>query len=99
MHHHMRVDPAKLSAPERALWRAFPRGEPIDLTGPVSLRNCEFEVAIDLSGANTRGIALEGSQLTGLLAPLAAIDWSAPATWPSWVIGLSSTMTCSPRKP
>jgi len=120
------VDPDKLTVPERALWRAFPRGELVDLTrarglrartiraevvsalllgavppepgrvgavrlegaritgtldlghaavnGPVSLRHCEFEAAVDLTAAKTRGIDLEGSQLAGLLAPLAAID-------------------------
>ncbi|HEY6787621.1 MAG TPA: hypothetical protein VI365_09950 [Trebonia sp.] len=120
------MDPDKLSAPERALWHAFPRGELVDLTrargvrartvraeiiaalllgavppepgriaairldgariagtlslghavitGPVRLRRCDLEAAIDLSGAKARDIDLEASKLAGLLAPLAEID-------------------------
>jgi hypothetical protein len=44
------------------------------ITGPVHLRYCEFEGAIDLSGAKARNIDLEGSKLGGLIAPLAEID-------------------------
>jgi hypothetical protein len=44
------------------------------ITGPVHMRHCEFEAAIDLSGAKARGVDLEGSKLAGLLAPLAQID-------------------------
>ena len=120
------MDPDNLSAPERALWRAFPRGEVVDLTrargvrartiraeviaalllgavppepgrtaairldgakvtgqlnlsyasvrGPVLLRHCEFDAAIDLTGAKVRDVDLEGSRLVGLLAALAEID-------------------------
>ena len=120
------MDPDKLSAPERALWQAFPRGELVDLTGartvrartvraeviarlllgivpsepgqiaavrldgaritgtlglghatvatPIRLRTCEFDAAIDLSGAKARDVDLEGSRLAGLVAPLAEID-------------------------
>jgi hypothetical protein len=121
------VDSDKLSAPERALWQAFPRGELVDLTkargvrarsirgevisslllgndpgahqghvpairiegaritgpldlanavipGPVVLRHCEIQALVDMTAVRARGINLEGSQLTGLLAPLAHID-------------------------
>ncbi|MBO0805433.1 MAG: pentapeptide repeat-containing protein, partial [Nocardiopsaceae bacterium] len=44
------------------------------VTGPVRLRHCEFDSVIDLSGARTRDIDLEGSRLSGLAAPLAGID-------------------------
>jgi hypothetical protein len=44
------------------------------ITGPVCLRQCEFEEAIDLSGAKTRNIDLEYSTLAGLVAPLVEID-------------------------
>ena len=126
------MDPDKLTAPERALWQAFPRGASVDLarargvrartvraeviaalllgavppehgrtaairldggritgmlglehaviTGPVRLRHCEFETAIDLSGAKTRDIDLEGSKFTGLLAPLAQVDGNLSLT-------------------
>lgn len=120
------MNPDKLSAPERALWHAFPHGGLVDLTaargvrartiraeviaalllgavpdepgqvsairvegarvtgplrlghaaitGPVAMRHCEFDAAIDLSGAKARGIDLQGSQLAGLEAQLAEID-------------------------
>ncbi len=120
------MDSDKLSAPERALWQAFPRGELVDLTkargirarsiraevisslllddgppaqghvpaiqiegaritgpldlanatilGPVVLRHCEIQALVDMTAVRARGINLEGSQLTGLLAPLAQID-------------------------
>lgn len=42
--------------------------------GPVRLRGCEFQSAIDLTGARTRDFVLDGSQLAGLAAPLAEID-------------------------
>jgi hypothetical protein len=115
-----------LSAPERALWDAFPRGEHVDLTGtrsaaartiraeviaalllgagpaetgriaavglagarvtgtldlghavipgPVRLRRCEFQGAIDLTGAKARDVDLAGSRLAGLTAPAAELD-------------------------
>jgi hypothetical protein len=120
------VNPDKLTQPERVLWRAFPRGDLVDLTsawgvwartiraevlaalllgavpaepgriaalrlegalitgtlalghavigGPVRLRHCAFDSAIDLSGARARDVDLHGSRLTGLLAPRAEID-------------------------
>jgi hypothetical protein len=115
----------ELSASERRLWRAFPRGGLVDLSGargsarniraevigalllgavppepgwiaavrlegarvsgavslahaqvpgPVLLRRCEFDSAVDLSGARVRDIDLDGSGLAGLTAPLAEID-------------------------
>lgn len=44
------------------------------IEGPVLLRHCVFDSAIDLSGARTRDFDLEGSQLAGLGAPLAGIE-------------------------
>ena len=44
------------------------------IAGPVRLRRCEFDSAVDLSGARVRDIDLEGSRLAGLTAPLAEID-------------------------
>ncbi|HTU76763.1 MAG TPA: hypothetical protein VMG38_24900 [Trebonia sp.] len=121
-----RVDLDNLSAPEQALWQAFPRGELVDLTrargvrartirseviaalllgavpaepgrvasirldggrvagtlsighaviaAPVRLHRCDLQADIDLSGAKTRDIDLEGSSFAGLQAPLAEID-------------------------
>jgi hypothetical protein len=119
------VDLDELTKPERALWKAFPRGEPVDLSGahgrardiraevisalllgavppepgriaavrmdgarvngtlglghstipgPVRLRRCEFDSAIDLTGARTRDFVLDESQFAGVAAPLAEID-------------------------
>lgn len=119
------MDPDTLGKTERALWRAFPRGESLDLSratgkarmiraeviaalllgavpaepgriaalrlngakvtgalalghaqipGPVRLRNCEFDSAVDLAGARTRDLDLEGSRFPGLNAALAEID-------------------------
>ena len=44
------------------------------ITGPLRLRQCEFDAVIDLAGPKTRNIDLEGSKLVGLIAPLAEID-------------------------
>jgi hypothetical protein len=44
------------------------------ITGPLRLRQCEFDAVIDLSGVKARNIDLEGSKLVGLIAPLAEID-------------------------
>jgi hypothetical protein len=42
--------------------------------GPVVLRHCDFQDRLELTAVKARGIDLGGSQLTGLLAPLAEID-------------------------
>lgn len=52
---------------------------PLDLghaqiAGPVLLRHCEFDSAIELAGAHVRDFDLEGSRFPGLDAPLAEID-------------------------
>jgi hypothetical protein len=44
------------------------------IAGPVRLRHCEFESAIDLTGARTREFDLHGSRLPGLLASRAQVD-------------------------
>jgi hypothetical protein len=44
------------------------------LSGPLRLRGCEFDRAPDLSGAHTRDLDLDGSQLPGLVAALATVD-------------------------
>jgi hypothetical protein len=44
------------------------------LAGPIRLRDCEFDSVIDLPGARTRDLDLEGSRLAGLNASLAVID-------------------------
>jgi hypothetical protein len=44
------------------------------ITGPLRLRDCQFDTAIDLSGAHTRDVELDGSQLVGLFGRLAEID-------------------------
>lgn len=113
-----------LSETERALWRGFPRGEPLDLSaargrartvraevivalllgavpaepgriaalrldgaritgtlalghgqipGPVRLRHCEFDSAVNLAGARTGDFDLEGSRFPGVDATLAEI--------------------------
>jgi hypothetical protein len=41
---------------------------------PVRMQACEFDAAIDLSGAKARDVDLEGCALAGLIAPLAEID-------------------------
>jgi hypothetical protein len=119
------VNPDELSGAEQGLWRAFPRGEHVDLSaadgaartvraevvaalllgalpaaagrvaavrltgarvtgpldlshsaisGPVMLSRCEFDSAIDMSGAQTRDVQLDGSRLTGLTAALAEVN-------------------------
>ena len=44
------------------------------ITGPLRLRDCQFDTPIDLSGAHTRDVELDGSQLVGLFGRLAEID-------------------------
>jgi hypothetical protein len=44
------------------------------ITGPLRLRQCQFDAAIDLTGARARTIDLEGSRLAGLVAPLAEVN-------------------------
>ena len=44
------------------------------ITGPVRLHGCDLKAVIDLSGAKTRSIDLEGSKLAGLQAPLVQLD-------------------------
>jgi hypothetical protein len=44
------------------------------IAGPIRLRHCEFDAAIELSGAKVRDVDLAGSRLAGFMAPRAEID-------------------------
>jgi hypothetical protein len=69
------VDRNRLSAPERALWDAFPRGELVDLTGTrsVSARTIRAEVIMALLGTvpsepgRIAAVRLDGARVTGTL--------------------------------
>jgi hypothetical protein len=71
------VDPDKLTHPERALWRAFPRGELVDLTSAwgVWARTIRAEVisalllgAVPAEPGRTAALRLDGALITGTLA-------------------------------
>ena len=70
------MDPDKLSAPERALWQAFPRGELVDLTTARSARartvRAEVIAALLLGAVPSQpgliaAIRLDGARITGSL--------------------------------
>jgi hypothetical protein len=71
------VELDKLTAPERALWRAFPRGELVDLTGTrgVRARTIRSEViaalllgAVPAEPGRTAAIRLDGARIPGTLS-------------------------------
>jgi hypothetical protein len=70
------VDPDTLSAPERELWKAFPRGDLVDLTRKrsVSARTIRAEViaalllgAVPPAPGQLAALRLEGARITGPL--------------------------------
>jgi hypothetical protein len=44
------------------------------ISGPVRLRQCDFDTPIDLSGTRARDVDLRGSRIAGLLASRAEVD-------------------------
>jgi hypothetical protein len=71
------VDLDKLSAPERALWQAFPRGEPVDLTRARGVRGrtirAEVIAALLLGSVppepgGIAAIRIDGARVTGTLS-------------------------------